>query len=149
MGPIIRLVLVPVVTLFSAQIVWADTVPETIPAVIQACSPVIELEYNGDKSRWNDCVTATDAFLTFIQGPPVAPEPAKLAGDLVFELAKLYQSGQPCKSYDTELPNAIEDASKAADAGQRQLILQIAATIRSCQTIETGAIQVGTAVSPT
>jgi hypothetical protein len=120
----------------------SSAVPQSIPAVIDLCKPVIAEEYQGKTDRWNACVQGTQDFVNFVLGPPVQTgDTGATAADLVFELAKLYQDGMDCEKYDTELPEAIAVALKfEMDPKQRELIESISASINACQTIETGSI---------
>ncbi|MEQ1771107.1 MAG: hypothetical protein ABL879_14835 [Devosia sp.] len=116
--------------------------PTSIPEVITTCTPVIDGEYRGDETLRGQCIAATQAFVTYIAGPPAQENAGQTAADLVFELAKLYQDGQVCLDHPTELPDAIALALPlSADEDQRALIQSISETIRSCQTIETGALE--------
>jgi hypothetical protein len=101
---------------------------------------VIDKEYHGDKSPWGECVDATRAFVDYITGA-AAGDQSSVASDLAYQLAQLYRDGPACLNTDTELPLAIEIAARLSpDDSQRQLIEQIATTIKSCQSIEAGAI---------
>jgi hypothetical protein len=126
----------------SAAHVFASAPPTTISDVLQGCAPVIKAEYEGDKSPWGNCVAVTQAFVDYVAGPPKAVDDTNsVSGDLAYELAKLYEDGDNCRNTETELPIAIQLASKlSTDAQQQKLINQIGLTISSCQKVETGSI---------
>ncbi|HWA17677.1 MAG TPA: hypothetical protein VG757_01660 [Devosia sp.] len=124
-------------------------VPASIPEVIDLCAPIIAEEYQGDRDRWFECVQGTQDFVNLILGPPtLTNDTAQTAADLVLELSKLYQDGDICEQYETELPDAIEVALKfEMDEQQKELIQSISDSIAACQTLETGAIPEGVPVS--
>lgn len=118
----------------------AQTIPASIPEVINICSPVIDEEYKGVTTRNGTCVKATTDFLGGVYGPPTVPDPTTVTADLVVELAKLYRSAL-CPKFPTELPDAIRAAASASsDAGQQKQINTIAQTIADCQATQTGAL---------
>lgn len=136
------------IALALALIPWSSTIspgstgPQSISAVVAGCTPVIKLEYQGDKSPWGQCIALTKSFVDALLGPPVGTDdPSKVSGDLAYELTQLYEDGTDCKKWDTELPVAIQIAATLSqDVDQRKLILQISQTIESCQAVETGTI---------
>lgn len=118
--------------------------PTTIQRVIEICSPVIGQEYSGDSYRWGQCVRATEDFINFVPGSPLAANRDRVSADLVFELAKLYQSKpEICARYETELPQAIDLAAKfTIDHEQKRLMHSVSAAIAQCERFETGSIVV-------
>jgi hypothetical protein len=124
-------------------------VPSSIPEVIDLCAPIIAEEYQGNRDRWFECVQGTQDFVNLVLGPPTQTnDTAQTAADLVLELTKLYQDGDTCEEYETELPKAIEVALNfEMDEQQKELIQSISDSIAACQTLETGAILDGVPVS--
>jgi hypothetical protein len=125
----------------SAPVLGQGT-PAAIPDVLAICTPVIDAQYQGDRSLDGKCVGATDAFVKTILGPPAQADTAQTATDLVLALVTLYRDGQECEANATELPDAIAlVVPLAGDENQSALIASISETVRACEAVETGATE--------
>ena len=112
---------------------------QTVGDVIGTCAPIISEEYNGDTSRYGQCIAAVSDFLSAI-GAPSGETNAQVV-NLVVALTELYQDTDGCLTPQTELPQAISTAGNAStDAEQRAQILQVSATVASCQVDQTASI---------
>lgn len=117
----------------------AQGTPQSIPAVLNICAPVVNEQYEGDQSRYGTCIAAVTAFTSFIQAP--SAQTAEVIADLVVALADLYRFDEACRIARTELPMAIETAAAAAfDEEQRLQIIQVRQTIAACDVFQTFAI---------
>lgn len=121
---------------------FAQATPGSIPEVISTCTPVIDAQYQGDRSLDGQCIAATDAFVKAILGPPAQGDTAQTATDLVLALVTLYRDGEECEANETELPEAIAlVVPLAGDENQSALIASISETVRACEAVETGATE--------
>lgn len=119
--------------------VQAQSAPTDIPGVLEVCAPVISEEYDGDRTRWGQCVAAVDGFLKAVGAP--SDETNAIIADLVVALTELYEDEEQCLIEETELPQAIELAAQlSTDDVQQAQIIEISATIRDCETFTTAAI---------
>jgi hypothetical protein len=118
----------------------------SVAGVMEICEPVIAQEYQGDVTRYGQCVDSVKAFVTTI-GAPSDPTNQQVA-DLVVALANLYQTLDECVTPDTELPEALDVAAAASsDEEQKAQILEVRATIYSCEVGTTADIGLQDAVT--
>lgn len=111
----------------------------TVDGVMATCTDVINLQYEDDRSRDTQCVTAVADFLGAIGAASSEADPQ--IADLVVKLLELYRDDQRCKIAETELPEAIETAAgKVLDGTVKVEYVQIVEQIKGCDFSATAAI---------
>jgi len=111
----------------------------TVDGVMTICTDVINLQYEDDHSRDNQCIMAVADFLGVIGAASTAADPQ--IADLVLKLLELYRDDPQCKIAETELPQAIDTAAgKVLDGTVKVEYVQIVDQIRSCEFSTTASI---------
>jgi hypothetical protein len=127
-------------------VVPASAQSGSIDAVMQVCAPVIDQEYQGDVSRYGQCVQAVKSFVAVVGAPSDGTN--QQVADLAVALTTLYQDLDKCLTPETELPEALDVAAAASnDEQQRAQIIEVRATIYSCEVGTTAAIGLEDAVA--
>lgn len=118
----------------------------SIDSVMEVCAPVIDMEYQGDVSRYGQCVDAVKSFVAVVGAPSDGTN--QQVADLAVALATLYQDLDKCLTPETELPEALDVAAAASnDKEQQAQIIEVRATIYSCEVGTTAAIGLQDAVA--
>lgn len=112
----------------------------TIPGVMTICTDVINLQYEGDRSRDLQCIGAVSDFLDAIGAASSEADPQ--IAELVIQLLELYREDPECKIADTELPEAIQTAaSQVLDEEVKAEYLLIYDQLENCDFSPTAAIE--------